>query len=93
MKVQISESQPGEFRETRAVLEDRAVAGIQAALETALDLENHSPLEKAQAASRRGGEVDAIEELTKHMVSLYEKRSKQILADLTKVLESSVEGR
>lgn len=92
MKIHISESRPGEFHESRSVLEARAKAAIQAALDTLSDSE--PPLSKGQnTQTARGGEVDAIEELTKHMVGLYEKRAQQMLADLERVLESSVESR
>ena len=85
MKIRVTESHPGEFSESRKVLESRFLAAIGPALDAA-----QAPLKKAATPSR-GGEVDALEEITQHMVTMYKARTDQMLADIAVVLEQSSE--
>lgn len=86
MKLDLSESRPGEFA---SLADEELRARARLALDTALNqITEPDRLIKAHPV-RRGGEMQVIEDLSQLLVDAYRKRMARLQADVERILEEA----
>jgi len=90
MKLQISESFPGELNGDPNHLLEKAAKALETALEQA-GVTCCGALLKAGPYRQRGGELQLIEDLAKGMGDLYSARLEKLQADLIRRVEAASE--